>query len=191
MWNKILKHFKLNWVLKDIWYRMDFRKPTPSSVKNFLKENVGMTQQLVYENKLPKFSGTRDEKVLKILKWIIKNFKYESDKKRFGVVEKWQTVQESLTFKKGDCEDMSILLFCLCRVHGINPLQIRLVAGYVDVNGKKTGHCYVEYCPDFFFHPPQVWFIMDWCFHPEVRPFLIRIPKRVEYLNKWFEVTDF
>lgn len=186
-WKKIFKIYKLNWLLKDIWYRLDWRKPNSSSIKSFLQENIAMAQQLAYEKKLPLFSGTRDVVILKILKWVIANIVYEVDSKRFKVAEKWQNVNETQIFKRGDCEDGAILIFALARVHNINPMQIKLVAGDVKFNGKKVGHCWVEYMSDECFGE---WHTIDWCYWPTTQPFSERIPKSVNYQKDWFAITD-
>lgn len=76
----------------------------------------------------------------KIHKPLFKNFTYISDKKNYGVIEKWDIVEQDFdvnTKFKGDCECFALHCRKLCRDAG---LQTRLVA--CSVNGE--GHCVLE-----------------------------------------------
>lgn len=185
-----LEQLNLGYLIKDIWYRIDWRKPNPESVKQFLIDNVKLSRNL----KLPRFVGSGDKVIIKILKWVINNFEYEIDEKRFKTTEYWQTVQETLMFKRGDCEDVSILIYCMARLHGISPAQIKLTTGYVKLNGKKIGHCWIEFLPDFEMDMGNLkqWYTIDWCYYPNTFDLKKRIPKdTTKYLTEWFSVTDF
>jgi hypothetical protein len=45
--------------------------------------------------------------------WIFKNIKYVSDYDYWKVQDRWQTPQETLDLRHGDCEDMAILFLAV------------------------------------------------------------------------------
>jgi len=45
--------------------------------------------------------------------WIYRNIQYKRDIDQYGKIEYWATPQETLINKKGDCEDVNILLMYL------------------------------------------------------------------------------
>ena len=193
-WKSIFKKLGLYWLWKSIWYRIDWRKPNYVDVKTFLQEQVMSAWQMKQDGRIPTLTGTADEKVRKALIWVHDNITYEKDEKRFGVVEKWQTLMETLAFKKGDCEDGAILLYCIARVNGVSAGQLNVVAG--DVQG--GGHCWVEYFPDEFYTDDaditdrDTWYTIDWCYWYDKRKFNQRPAKNKDkYLKPWFTVTDF
>lgn len=189
-WKELFNYFGLSGLIKNVYYRLDWRKPHPESVKEFLKENIAMTQQLVQEGELPVFTGTRtnDQKMLKILRWVHDNIEYEKDIKRFPVVEKWQTVLETIEFGKGDCEDMSILIYCLANVNRINPAQVYLTTGWVKTDKGKAGHCWIEYIADEFFNINKP-FTIDATYYYSPKKFEDRIRKSSNYLKDWWKTT--
>ena len=181
-WYNIFRKFGFKQFWEDILYRLDWRKPEKEHLRPFLAVQVHRTRQLMKDNKLPQYSGTNDQKVIKYLKWVKGKITYEVDKKRFGVAEKWQTVDETLGFMKGDCEDGAILLMACCIASGVNPAQLVLVAGKVT----GGGHCWVEYQSDEFY--PE-WYTLDWCYWPSVKEFKWRIPKSENYIKDWFRIS--
>ena len=116
-----------------------------------------------------------DRKAEKIQKWVVRNIRYVSDKANFGLPEYWMYPQETLTYKKSDCDDGSILIANLLLASGIPYYKIRVVCGYVyDKKGNLLGgHAYcVYYC-----EKTKKWVALDWCFYPDLRP----IEKREDY----------
>jgi len=209
-----LKQLNLYDLIKTWYYKLDWRKPDMVLVNEFLEKNVNRARELVDDGTLPKFTGTQDQKMIKILQWVKSKIKYRSDKKRFGVAEKWQTVDESLgrwfieienklhkvhegfdkpikypnAFKCGDCEDGAILIHSIARANGISSYAVRLVAGWVANNGKKEGHCWIEYYPDEYL--AKIPYTLDWCYWYDSSNFNKRIAKdKTKYLSNWFRVT--
>ena len=188
-WKRIFKKWGFDFAYKDIWYRLDWRKPNYESVRTFLEEQLPVARKLYVTGHLPRLNGTQDDKVRAGLRWVKHNITYEIDSKRFGVAEKWQTIQETLDFGKGDCEDGAILLYCILYVNRVNRLQFKLVAG--DVKG--GGHCWLEYMPNESF--PESgdlgdWYTMDWCYWYTSTRFQNRIKKDPEkYLNDWWSIS--
>ena len=133
---------------------------------------------------LPKFEGTDDEKALESLKWVIKNIKYTSDKTEYNLNEYWAFNYETMAYKKGDCEDGAILLYCIMRNSGIPAWKIRLNAGEV----KGGGHAYlVYYCEEI-----DKWVILDWCYWFNTLEINLRkeYSEEINYENVWFSWNE-
>jgi hypothetical protein len=71
--------------------------------------------------------------------WVADNIEYESDTQRWGK-DYWQTSEETLAYRTGDCEDYSILLCSLLRAYGIDAQQVYVALG---VDGEEDGHAFV------------------------------------------------
>ena len=67
--------------------------------------------------------------------WVADNITYVSDEERWGVSEYWQTPEETLSLRSGDCEDFATLLCTLLRAYGIPANQV-----YVAIGVDKTGN---------------------------------------------------
>lgn len=191
-WNTILKQHGYDWSLRHVFYRLDWTTLSQEDIKLFLNKNVLIAQTIVNNNiyKIPEFTGTRDEIVMKIFKWVTKNIIYVSDIKKFGVKEKWEYVDNILNTKEADCESMTLLVYCLARAYDINPLQVKLVAGTV----KEGGHCWLEYYPDYNYeHSENCWYIFDAAYDAKnIDEYKVRTPSHVDdrYITRWFEVND-
>ena len=74
-----------------------------------------------------------------IRNWVADNIDYESDQERWGG-DYWQTPEETLSYRTGDCEDFSILLCSLLRAYGIAADRIYVTLG---VDGSEDGHSFV------------------------------------------------
>lgn len=92
-----------------------------------------------------------------ILRWVEANIKYTGDMKSWKMSEYWQTPDETLTKKTGDCEDGAILIYALARACGVPANRMLLFAGSVD----GGGHCWLGYRSDEY---PLNWCFMDWCY---------------------------
>lgn len=69
--------------------------------------------------------------------WVIKNIKYESDMTAHNQIEYFSPAEETLKKRRGDCEDLAILLYAL--------LYPTYPNGYVVIgNVKEGGHSWVE-----------------------------------------------
>jgi len=71
--------------------------------------------------------------------WVAINIDYMSDEKRWGK-DYWQTPEETLSYRTGDCEDFSILLCSLLRAYGIAAEQVYVALG---VNDEEDGHAFL------------------------------------------------
>lgn len=64
-----------------------------------------------------------------IAKFLWKNFQFESDQRQFGQSEYWQTPQEFLIRRKGDCEDFAIFAQALLKQNGIQSFLFNVYGG--------------------------------------------------------------
>jgi len=71
--------------------------------------------------------------------WVADNIAYESDGEGWGK-DYWQTPEETLAYRTGDCEDFSILLCSLLRAYGIDAQRVYVALG---VDGEEDGHAFV------------------------------------------------
>jgi hypothetical protein len=182
--NILQKHGFLS-AIRYIFYWMDWRKPNRECIRTFLREQIA---EAFKRTDLPKFTGTQDEKMLKILTWVNKNIKYTPDSVKFNTPEKWATIEETLSDMRGDCEDGAILIVALSYINGVNPLQVEFVCG--DVDG--GGHAWVEYAPDEFYDyktDKMNWYTIDWCYWYDTTPFKNRIKRSDRYINDWFRMS--
>ncbi len=134
-----------------------------------------------------------DTVALACLKYVINNVTYTADSKTWKVDEKWQTAQETLMSKKGDCEDGAILMYILCRLNGVPANRLLLNAG--DVQG--GGHCWLSYRPDEY---PLNFVFLDWCYwpnqlYPNDRPKFYIDGKKIvgedtRYYKIWFAFNE-
>jgi hypothetical protein len=78
--------------------------------------------------------------------WVADNIAYKSDGERWGR-DYWQTSEETLSYRTGDCEDFSILLCSLLRAYGIDAHRVYVALG---VNGEDDGHAFLieDWCRD-------------------------------------------
>lgn len=115
-------------------------------------------------------SDDYDEQVIYCLRWVKNNITYIGDTQHWGITEYWQTVEETLDSKEGDCEDGAILLYWLCRRKGVPINRLLLMCG--DVDG--GGHCWLAYRPIQY---PLNYVFIDWCYYPNIN----MIPNRYFY----------
>ena len=71
--------------------------------------------------------------------WVADNVAYMSDKDKWGK-DYWQTPEETLLYRTGDCEDFSILLCSFLRAYGIDAQRVYVALG---VNGVQDGHAFI------------------------------------------------
>jgi len=139
------------------FYRLKSKEGYAVNVNTWLK---GMTyskevKKIVQENKWDTIQND-DTTVYKILKWVKDNITYKSDSLTHMQTEYWQTADETLELRTGDCEDGAILILILAYFAGMNMQKISLTWGKV-IGG---GHAYVTYLRD----EDGVEVVLDWCY---------------------------
>jgi len=201
-------------LFSDILYRLDWRKPNKESVKEYLDRNVKLAYDLKTKKLVPTFRGTQDEKVIKALKWAVKNITYKKDSIKWNTPEVWEDLNDILarwyedlgsgiqivgagytqpkshptSFRCADCESFALVIYCLCVSNGVNPINLRYCAGEV-IGG---GHSWLEYAPDEMFdyeNDKQNWYVIDGTYYPDTRPFDRRHKKSSRYLKTWFSIN--
>jgi hypothetical protein len=130
--------------------------PECQSVKEALQNILGDPP---YELSQVGFDDIRD--------WVADNIEYKSDKERWGE-DYWQTPEETLSYRTGDCEDFSILLCSLLRAYGIDAEQVYVALG---VDGGEDGHAFL---------------IEDWYQDGEWRRIESQAPAHLSSWHSWF-----
>ena len=137
-------------------YIIDRRFRRSVYLKPWLADQVNNpTEDLVKAaNSIPD-STDPGTQMMQVFKWVRSNITYYPDNILWEVPEKWQTAQETLTSKKGDCEDGAILMYVLARLKNIPANRLLLFAGEVE----GGGHCWLG-----FRWQPHLFTFMDWCY---------------------------
>ena len=148
------------WIKQTIWYVFSSKGQEAKKVSKFLKEQLEIYDHdlQVMLDDISCSNLTEDRKIMKILRWVNRNFTYVTDRVQYKEAEHWADIGESISSMKGDCEDGAILIYCLARKAGIPIAQIKLVAGDVKGGG---GHAWIRYISKKY---PLVVFFIDWCY---------------------------
>jgi predicted transglutaminase-like cysteine proteinase len=102
--------------------------PDCQAVQETLHDILGTSP---YEPSQTGFNDIRD--------WIADNIDYKSDEEQWGE-DYWQSSEETLLLRTGDCEDFSILLCSLLRAYGIDAQQVFVALGD---ESEGEGHAFV------------------------------------------------
>lgn len=130
----------------DKWYNID--------VRDYFQE---------FDSTIPMVSGRNiDEKALNALIYVHDHTKYARDNEEYGFDEFWAYSYQTLSHKRGDCEDGSILLANVLLRSGVPYWRIRLNVGEV----KGGRHCYVTYCRE----SDNQFVVLDWCYSFNNKP---------------------
>jgi predicted transglutaminase-like cysteine proteinase len=103
--------------------------------------------------------------------WVAINIDYMSDEKRWGK-DYWQTPEETLFYRTGDCEDFSILLCSLLRAYGIDAERVYVALG---VAGEEDGHAFL---------------LQDWNNDGEWRRIESQTPAQSSSWHSWFGLPN-
>jgi len=173
-----------NWII-DSKYRKAVHLPT------WIKEQIDNPSQEII-NIAKSLKGKDDNKtMLYVLKYVHDTIVYTPDDKVWSMPEYWQTAQQTLIKKTGDCEDGAILSYVLARLAGVPEYKLHLTCGSVD----GGGHCWLMYSPQAY------WFVfMDWCYwynnkSVEDRPKFFIVDKTIKgedirYKDMWFAFSE-
>jgi hypothetical protein len=103
--------------------------------------------------------------------WVAINIDYKSDEERWRK-DYWQTPEETLSYRTGDCEDFSILLCSLLRAYGIDAERVYVALG---VDGEEDGHAFL---------------IEDWNNDGEWRRIESQAPAQFSSWHSWFGLPN-
>ncbi len=169
------------------YFNTDPKVTTPVDVRIFFQYNDFHLEKIAnssYTGIGKLNEGSYDERAIKCLRWVKKNFKYVSDKIVVGLPEFWMFPFEALKYKKGDCDDGAILLANLMMAAKIPYWRIRLNTGDVKADNGTAGHAYVTYCRE----TDNEWVILDWCYwydNSEVKDRILHKDQQ-DYYDIWF-----
>jgi hypothetical protein len=104
--------------------------PDCPPVKEALQDILGDPP---YELSQTGFDAIRD--------WVADDIDYMSDEKRWGG-DYWQTPEQTLLYRTGDCEDFSILLCSLLRAYGIDAESVYVALG-TDHGSEEPEHAFL------------------------------------------------
>lgn len=122
-----------------------------------------------------------DATIINILKYVIKNIKYESDLSNYGRYEFWAEASMTLQLKKDDCDGMNGLIWVLGRLAGIPDMILYCCIG--DVNG--GGHFWLNYWSPQ--HDKLV--VIDSTYYPSIDQIKDRdsfVLSKTGYINIWY-----
>ena len=81
----------------------------------------------------------------KIADFMWRNFSYEKDRRQFGKEDYWQSPQELLQNKKGDCEDFASFAHGMLKLNGISSYVM-------NIYGKRYAHTVCVFKMDGKYH---------------------------------------
>ena len=164
---------------KQIRYQMD--------VRDFIFNDNVIIKNLVQQ--IVRGSKTEEQKVLKILFWVQQHITYVPDKENEGVDEFWQFPVETLTLRKGDCEDGSILIASMLLNAGIPAYRVRIAAGLVKAGkaAETGGHAWCTYTMGTEAEAAKT-VALDWCYYANKLNFAQRpnLSEDNNYIEIWF-----
>jgi transglutaminase-like putative cysteine protease len=120
----------------------------PTDIREWITDPKSeVIQRVLKEIDLPtaRLAGTFDTRAWRIWKYVAENVEYAEDKASQGLPDFWLFPAETITLKKGDCEDTSFLVATLMIASGISEQCVRVVLGTVTMKNNTYGHCWVAY----------------------------------------------
>jgi predicted transglutaminase-like cysteine proteinase len=171
---KVIITWAINW-----WY-----KSKRERLCAWIKDNLEIDDEIKDLLKHIPSLKTNREKILEILRFIIKHISYARDIDLYGTDEYWATPKETWLIKKGDCEDMGILAYAIARHFEIPDYQLFITAGNVE----GGAHAYLIYLDDNGIEYP-----IDAAYWPRLSLELIPYIKRKDYFyggKEWFRFNS-
>lgn len=140
------------------WLKAQVEKPTPS-LYAFL-DKINMRENV-------------DCEMNAILDHVAQRVSYMGDSKKWNMLERWQTAEETASDLSGDCEDHAVLMYVLARMRSIPANRLVLFCGDVlsPSTNKEVGHCWLGYRPYNF---PLNFAFMDSTWHYNSNPIMLR-----------------
>jgi len=141
-------------------------------------------KKIVLDNKW--YLLSHDKKLMKIWAYVIKRVKYQYD-----FLEDWRYAIITNNYRKGDCEDGTILFITLCRAAGIPANKVFNACGWYYTSSGRFGHSFpiaqmsdgkwyvFESTLDFVPSKPKLfkgsnysadWGVHNWMFDGKIKP---------------------
>ena len=133
-----------NWIIDTIYWLIDSSEREKEKIKKFLSKQINNPSDNIKE--IAELFQDRyknwDRRIVEIQNWVLENIEYKSDKQNYGAVEYWATVDETLKYREGDCDDINSLIYVIARLSGIPESVLYNVIGKVKGGG---GHYWLVY----------------------------------------------
>jgi predicted transglutaminase-like cysteine proteinase len=129
-------------------------------------------------------NDSNDDKMTKIIGWVIDNIEYVSDLTNYGAMEYWAMPVETIGRGTADCEDMAFLIHSLGLHAGVPYERLRTYGGLVWVNEQRLelgGHGWTVYKRE----TDNEWVVLDGSYYTTKEPVEDRIPMR--YDNRYYD----
>lgn len=84
----------------------------------------GNVEEEITKTRYPKLKNAKE-----IMKWLKRNIKYRSDLDAHGQESYWQTPEETMVLRAGDCEDYAFLAQAMLKQIGVDSTVISVVHG--------------------------------------------------------------
>jgi len=130
-----------------------------------------------------------DEKVRKIVSWVLRNIRYREDITNYGYEEFWAPPGFTLRKGSGDCEDGAFLIHSLLLNAGVPPERLRTYGGEVKAGdgAQSGGHGWTVYRRE----SDNEWVVIDFSYFPEDIPTWARESMKTDrkYIDDYFFMT--
>jgi len=99
---------------------------------------AGIPTQMREEERDPFKNFIQETTPKAMVRFMWKNFAFETDRRQFGTEDYWQSPQELMRTQKGDCEDFAIFAYEFLRMNRVPSLLL-------SIYGKGYGHTVAVY----------------------------------------------
>lgn len=128
-------------------YEVDIRELLLSEHNTVVKAALeGIKERLpikMYNRFIERKEGCFDFRIQIIKEFVEHTVAYHHEKP--GKFDTWLFPDETITIKKGDCEDRAILMAALALASGVSAYNIRIALGYLKYNNEKQAHVWLMY----------------------------------------------
>jgi len=152
------------------WIKRQTEIGLPSKFYSDYSSNISVPHYLNY-----------DKLIVDILKYVHKNFRYQTDMNNFGYVERWENLTETIKRKKGDCENLNALIYVMARMSGIPSF---LLWNCIGLTTSGEGHYWLLY-----FSPRKAdFYSIDSTYKPNRSYLQYRQPFKLsrDYIKIWY-----
>lgn len=162
------------------------KERTRKRIDLFLKEQLDIpSPTLVKLSKQFLKYRNPDVRIIKILKFVYDNVEYVTDKRNFGMIEKWANAYETWKRKKDDCDGINALIYILARLAAITDMNLWSVIG----TANNDGHYWLEYLS------PKTgqWYAIDGTYWVSLQSIPPRPPFRLsesKYQRRWYKFNE-
>ena len=152
------------WYHKYIWWLIDKNYGKVKRLDKFLSDQLKNPNKVLVETAKNFQTGSWDNRIIKILKFVYKDVKYKSDYDVWGNSEYWATAIETLDKGTDDCDGLNALIYILARLAGIPKFTLWCNIGQT----AHGGHFWLTYYSD------GNWYAIDSTYYPDTRPINFR-----------------